>query len=49
MGRLFGQVGIFQNKVTIQQVYEINTPSLLSLDKIEPNCAIMVVNEKEAY
>jgi hypothetical protein len=35
--------------VRITRVYEINTPLLLSLDKIEPNSAIMVVNEKVAY
>ncbi len=49
MGTLFGGGGIFKKKVTITRVYEINTPLLLSLDKIKPNCAIMVVNEKEAY
>ncbi len=48
-GYAFWRGGDFQKKVTITRVYEINTPSLLSLDKIEPNCAIMVVNEKEAY
>jgi hypothetical protein len=49
MGTLFGGGGIFQKKVTIPRVNEINTPLLLSLDKRKPNSAIMVVNEKEAY
>ncbi len=48
-GYNFQRGGDFPKKVTITRVYEINTPSLLSLDKIEPNCAVVVVNEKEAY